>query len=355
MRSLNPSRRSVLVGGLAAAVAWVGRPLFSPLGAQQKASNITAEPVGAVPTEPDDPLWSRSLPALIALSPQDRVVPRVREAGASRLDVRALYDSDRLAILIEWKDAHKNTELGTVMQYRDGVAVQFPENPADGPRTVMMGQPNRGVTTYHWKSDWQFSRSYDVDEAYPNMYGDLYQFSGVAAGEMAEATDYLTMGSPQYLTAAAAGNTLANPIAQEKIGPVQKMRAEGFGSIEPAKNQDAQGQGVWKDGEWRIVISVPRRQEFFTFEEGVQVQMAFAAWDGSRSERNGQKAFSEWQTASLGPPVSAAACSVPTASPRAPSGSRPPLLPRPVHVKRPMETGTCCRSSVGSVGPWRLR
>jgi hypothetical protein len=35
--------------------------------------------------------------------------------------------------------------------------------------------------------------------------------------------------------------------------------------------------------------------------------LALALWDGSRSERNGQKAFSQWQEMSLGAPVAAVA------------------------------------------------
>lgn len=70
--------------------------------------------------------------------------------------------------------------------------------------------------------------------------------------------------------------------------------------------------GAWQNGEWRIVISVPRRQEKFTFEEGVQVPLGFAVWDGSRDERNGQKAYSQWQNIQLGSAV------VPGATPVAP-------------------------------------
>jgi hypothetical protein len=180
-------------------------------------------------------------------------------------------------------------------------------DPAAGDTSIMMGIRGRGVVTYHWKSDWQSSSLYDVDEAYPNMYGDLYQYSGVEAGEMPEATDYLANGRPEFLTAAAVGNALADPRTQERIGPVQKMRAEGFGTIEPHDTQDGQGLGVWKDGAWKIIISLPRRQANFSFEEGAQIPMGFAVWDGSRDERNGQKAFSDWQETRLGPPIPGAA------------------------------------------------
>jgi hypothetical protein len=227
-------------------------------------------------------------------------LPRLQEAGAREIDVRALYDADRLAVLLEWKDAHRDADLGTVMQYRDAVAVQFPEDSAGEVPLFTMGMTGNGVVIYHWKSDWQFSRLHDVDEAYPNMYADWYPFSGVPAGEIPEATDYVTRGQKEYLTAVAAGNSLADPGIQERIGPIQKMRAEGFGTIEPHKTQDARGRGEWRDGVWRIAFSLPRRQERFTFGEGIPYKVSFAVWDGARNERNGQKAVAVWQTLGLG-------------------------------------------------------
>lgn len=140
-----------------------------------------------------------------------------------------------------------------------------------------------------------------MDEAYPNMYGDWYQYSGVEAGEIPEATDYLTKGQKEYLTAAAVDNALADPQIQNKIGPIQKLRAEGFGTLEPDETQDARGMGAWSDGGWRIVISVPRKQVKFTVEEDAVIPLAFAVWDGSRDERNGQKAYSQWKEMKLIP------------------------------------------------------
>jgi len=295
------SRRSVLMGGAAAALAWASRPLFQRASAQQAEPAIRALSVSRVPADPADPLWDRAKAAQIALNPQNIVLPRVLEAGAKAINVRALYDSQRLALLLEWPDAHRDVDLGTVLQYRDAVAVQFPEDLAQPTPSFTMGQPGSSVVIYHWKSDWQFGPLSDVDDAYPNMYSDWYPFSGVEAGEMPEATDYLTRGRKEYLTAAAVGNALADPRAQETIGPVQKMRAEGFGTLEPHPTQDAAGKGLWQDGGWKILVTVPRQQERFTFGGDQPVPLAFAVWDGSRDERNGKKAFSLWNTLVLGP------------------------------------------------------
>ena len=297
----SPGRRLVLAGGAGAALAWLSRPWLKGTHAQQPPeARITAVKVEQVPVEPDHPSWGQVQPTTIALNPQNLVIPRLKEAGAKEIQVRALYDAERMGLLLEWKDAHKNADLGTVLQYRDAIAVQFPQDLAGPLPSYTMGDAGIPVTIYHWKSDWQFGPLQDVDEAYPNMYADWYQYSGVQAGEMAEASDYLVKGRKEYLTAAAAGNSLADPKVQEKIGPIQKMRAEGFGTIEPDQAQDAQGKGLWKDGGWRIVVSVPRKQPKFTFEDGLTVPLALAVWDGSRNERNGQKAFSQWNSLNVG-------------------------------------------------------
>ncbi|MBI4340511.1 MAG: hypothetical protein HY680_11260 [Chloroflexi bacterium] len=300
----NTTRRWALMGVAATALAWAARPLWKSASAQNLPALVAAR-VGQVPTEPTDAAWAQAVPASIMMLPQTVALPRVKEAGAKNLTVRALYDAQRMAVLIEWPDVHQDADLGTVMQYRDGVAVMLPEDPSKGTPPITMGQGGNGVVIYHWKSDWQFGRLKDVDEAYPNMYADWYQFSGVEAGQMAEASDYLTKGRKEYLTAAAAGNHLADPQVQEKVGPVQKMRSEGFGTLEPHKTQDGAGKGAYQDGAWHILVSLPREQEKFTIREGAPLPVAFAAWDGARNERDGQKAYSLWTQASLGQPAAA--------------------------------------------------
>ena len=286
------SRRAVAGSGVAAAAAWASRPFIQPASAQAQVAEIIAVRVEQAPVDPDDPYWEAAAAVEIPLLPQNIVLPRVTEAGVEVVAVRALLDAERIGFLLEWRDARPDMDLGTVSQYRDAVAIQFPADLSLPTPSILMGQTDNPVIIYHWKSDWQFGPTYDVDEAYPNMHNDWYPFSGVPAGEIPEATDYITGGRPEYLTAAAVGNTLADPLAQKSIGPVQKMRAEGFGTIEPDQTQDARGSGAWRDGVWRIAIAVPRTQAAFAFSEGMVIPVAFAVWDGSRGERNGQKAFS---------------------------------------------------------------
>jgi hypothetical protein len=95
---------------------------------------------------------------------------------------------------------------------------------------------------------------------------------------------------------------------------VEKLRAEGFGTLETEKEHDGRANGVWNNGVWRVVISVPRPQPERRLEPRKAIPVAFAVWDGSRNERNGQKAFSFWQTINLGAPARRPALLVPLLS-----------------------------------------
>lgn len=292
-----------LVGGLAAVLGATPRTAR----AQNKAS-LVAKAVAKVPEAVDDPDWQRSDVLNVPLAPQAVVKPRHYEAGVKSLSVRALYDADKVAFLLEWPDPRRDSGIGGVTDFRDAAALEFPGNPSNGIPYFAMGEPNKPVTIYQWKADWQFGREYDADERFPGMYADWYPFSGRPAGEIAEPTDYDgKKGDKAYHPSWWAGNPLGDPELQART-PVEKLRAEGFGSLTAVDlgGQDATGHGEWKDGVWRVRISIPRAQEGFSFERGMTVPLAFAVWDGTRLERGGEKAVSTWYFMSLEQPVGAA-------------------------------------------------
>ncbi|TAK46318.1 MAG: hypothetical protein EPO27_08320, partial [Betaproteobacteria bacterium] len=206
----------------------------------------------------------------------------------------------------EWRDAASDAMKGGAGAFRDALAVEFPSDPKGGIPFFGMGEPNRPVTIYQWKSDWRSARDNDVDEKYPNMIVDWYPFSGRAPGEIAEAVDYGKKEEGKaFLTSWAAGNTLGGPALQAQRS-VEKLVARGFGTITPVadQQQDGEANALWKNGNWTAVLTIPRAQEKFTFARGQTVPVAFAAWDGAKSERGGEKAVSTWYFLSLERPGS---------------------------------------------------
>jgi len=289
-------------------VAWVAClfALTSPAVVAQKATLIAGQ-VEQLPLDPADSAWSEADVLEAPLAPQAVVKPRVYETGINGLKVRALYDDQHLALHIEWQDAGPDTMQGAAGAFRDAVAVEFPADPDAGIPFFGMGQPDKPVILYQWKADWQEGIGHDADEQYPHMAVDWYPFSGREAGQLAEGTDYGEDGAVQALnTAWAAGSLLADPTVQLKHA-VEKLIAKGFGTISsvPAPEQDGAGHGQWQDGAWRAVVVIPRDQDQFRFEAGQTIPVAFAAWDGSRRERGGEKGVSTWYFLSLEQPVGA--------------------------------------------------
>ncbi len=292
-----------LVGGLAAALGTASRTAR----AQEKAT-LVAKSVNKVPDDVDDTQWQTAGVLDVPLAPQAVVKPRLYETGVKAISVRALYDAERVAFLLQWADSRKDSGIGGVRAFRDAAALEFPADPSNGIPYFGMGEPTKAVTIYQWKADWQFGREYDADERFASMTVDWYPFSGRAPGEIPEPSDYgRKEGDKVFHTSWWAGNPLGNPELQTRTA-VEKLRAEGFGTITSMdiQSQDAVGHGQWNEGVWRVLISVPRAQERFSLQPGMSVPLAFAVWDGANQERGGEKAISTWYFMNLEQPVGTA-------------------------------------------------
>ncbi len=312
--SVSRRRRTLLGASLALLAVPVAHPARGA-AANQKAS-LLARPVEQIPEDPLDPAWAKADVLEVPLAPQAVVKPRTYDASIKALEVRALYSTDRVAFLLRWNDATQDVMAGQAAAFRDAVAVEFPvDPPAAGIPYFGMGERDRPVTIYQWKADWQTGPVADVDERYPDMAVDWYPLTGREPGEIAEVADYGKQeGAKVFVTSWGSGSTLADPQAQARA-PVEKLVAQGFGSITPAgpEQQDSTGTAQWKDGRWHAVISFPRKQERFSFEQGMTVPVAFAAWDGAHRERGGEKGISTWYFLSLERPVGMIAYAAPLA------------------------------------------
>ena len=292
---------------------WLGIPvtgglallLNTPAAAQQaQKASLLAKEVERVPDDPQDKRWQDADLLDVPLAPQAVVKPRIYEAGIKTLAARALYDEGWIAIHLTWRDASRDVRMGSPGTFRDGVAVEFPGDPAAGIPYFAMGEPDKPVVIYQWKADWQFASEGDEDGLYPLMTTDWYPYSGRAAGEIPKATDYAKGGDRTFVTSWHAGNNLGDRDLQART-LVEKLQAEGFGSLTtlPADRQDARGKAAWTDGVWSLVLMIPRAQDRFSFAPGMTVPVAFAAWDGAKRERGGEKAVSTWYFMSLEKPI----------------------------------------------------
>ena len=302
--TLRVTRRFWLGVPVAGGLAWLLGAVRPASAQQTQKASLLAKAVERVPDDPQDARWQDADLLDVPLAPQVVVKPRIFEAGIKLLTARALYDAERIAIHLTWRDASSDVRIGGVAKFRDAVAIEFPGDPAAGIPYFAMGEPDKPVVIYQWKADWQLARDKDEDAIHPQMVSDWYPFSGRKAGEIASAADYAKSGDRAFITSWHAGNILGSRDLQERT-PIEKLEAEGFGTLTTlsADRQDGRGKAEWKDGIWSLVLSVPRAQDRFVFAPGMTIPVAFAAWDGAKGERGGEKAVSTWYFMSLEKPI----------------------------------------------------
>lgn len=280
-----------------------------PLASSQGLTLIAAPVSGDLPlTDPYSDLWNEATAVQVPLSAQVITRPISLETHTRSITARSLHNEETIAILVEWEDATQDDSAVRVQDFRDMVALQFPQT--EGEPFFCMGQQGGNVNIWLWKADRQAEilAWEDVENQYPSMYVDYYPFADPEKGLQAGPEDY---DDPNFVPAFEAGNLLAIP---SLATPVENLVAGGFGSLTslPVEGQIVQGHGVWEGGKWRVVFSRSLNSSIsgdLDFSPGKTYPIAFAVWDGANEERNGQKSTSQWVSYQLAS-VSAAPPSV---------------------------------------------
>jgi len=212
--------------------------------------------------------------------------------------VRAIHDETRVSILLEWADPTADLSILSARSFGDAAAVQFSLKEQDPPLFVM-GAPDNLVNIWYW-SNAADPRAPDIEAKYPGMAVDDYPLSGrvYPRREMGHADAVVPAQTTQapFISAWAADNPISAPGRARKM---MDLNAAGFGTLQPqgAKDQNVGGEGWWSQGRWRVVFT---RTLESAGENDVQLlagsihPVAFAVWDGSRMDRNGQKSVTTW-------------------------------------------------------------
>ena len=150
-----------------------------------------------------------------------------------------------------------------------------------------------------WDADRQ-SGTPAVEVLNPNVVVDLYPLTeGIA-----ETAEYRRPGTA---TAAQADVTVAARAAGNQIVPrpgastVSSFETAGPGTVtfRPPVSQFVQADGKWHDGQWTVVMTRPllleNDQTGISMATGERLSIAFAVWNGSRRDRDGQKLITIWQ------------------------------------------------------------
>jgi len=275
--------------GLAALLSLAGVPITSAQGTTVFAVRTN----GSLPVDaPFDAAWEAVRPTEVVLSGQAVVPPRRMLPAFPSVRVRSLVNDDRIAILVEWDDATRDESVLAVDSFADGAAIQL----ALGSGTsICMGQQAGGLNIWHWKADWaaDLAGRRDLEDVHPGMPDDVH----FPADQGPDGP-----GSDGFLTGQVAGNTRS---AAVRTSSVEDLNAVGFGTLtpQPIEAQNVHGASEYRDGIWRVVMSRPLSDgdpnDAALRPGGAAAVVAFAVWDGSRGDRDGQKSVSTWLALSL--------------------------------------------------------
>lgn len=243
---------------------------------------------------PDDPAWKEIPASSVKMLPQNMTTPGLQTASVAELQARALHNGKWLAVLVSWEDPTRDMNVDTGLA-SDACAVQFPVGPAEK-TPPFMGGKGAPVAITQWKAIWQndvVGKYQDVQDLHPNFWTDMYFF---AEGKR----PYPVTTS---FNSTAARNTLGavyvnNPIAQlQRKFPVEESMAQGFGTYTTQPQQDANGNGSYKDGRWSVVFVRPLSsgdKNDPKMKTGQNTVIAFAIWDGGQKNVGGRKNYAPW-------------------------------------------------------------
>jgi DMSO reductase family type II enzyme heme b subunit len=241
--------------------------------------------------DPDAPFWQDTPEVQLATLPQVVVAPMRPNPSIGQLHVRARHDGHLLAVRLEWADPAPDIDT-VVDRFGDQVAVQFPADPgADVQPMPMMGHIGAPVRILQWRAVLQHELRHgspSITDLYPNAVADLYP-------------DRLLSG--EELEAYAGGRGLGNPVSRPRsLTPVISHVADGWGSLTATFDQQAGGNGVWRDGRWHVVITYPlARPGRAGLKPGQESVVAFAVWNGGEREVGGRKGWTSWVPLHIAP------------------------------------------------------
>jgi len=273
----------------AAVLAAYVRSLIKPGAEERVLQRRRTVPVarvsGSVPVAPDDPAWAQAEGVWVALMPlwwrDDRVEGVV---------VRAVHDGETIAFRLSWRDASNDHDLLGPQSFSDAAAIEI--SVERDPPLFAMGAAEHPVDIAFWRAAWEADGAVaqDVRDRWPGMVDDGFPD---LVGDLRE----------ESITARAVGNSMALPA---RPGAAEALMAEGFGTVGPRSGAPSSWtvRGAWKDGYRDVVFSRAMGAEIEgepALSPGLSAFLAFAVWDGTFRDRNGQKSVSVWHRLQVAP------------------------------------------------------
>jgi mono/diheme cytochrome c family protein len=259
-----------------------------------KREKISVVRIVSLPENSDEAAWKMAPKVSIHLTPlwwRDDAIPTVQ--------VQALHDGRTIAFRLEWDDSTPSTNAGKVEAFKDAVALELAAGP-DEP-FLGMGSTTTPIDLWMWDAD-RGQAGGDLENINPRVVVDWYPLTEQAAVASAEYARPGTKTSEQAeiaLPAKAVGNQVTRAAAHPTGGSSLAAAGPGSTTFRFAKSQLVSASGRWSNGRWTVLmrrsLNVASPDDGVTLAPGQRASIAFAVWEGSHRDRNGQKQVSIWQ------------------------------------------------------------
>jgi len=220
--------------------------------------------VDRVPAQPDAAQWADAPTREVTLNEQQMALPH----GGGSVDgmtVQSVTNDTHVAFRLEWEDPTRDTNISEPGAYSDAAAVMLR---GGSKPPITMGASGDPVDIWYWRASWQFS------EADPG--GDMYSY-------------------PHPDDETQPGQAAGNPLSQDSYERfAQNYYARGYGSLSHAPSQTVAANAERTEDGWSVVFVRERGTdgEFdAAFDDADRMYLAFAVWNGSAEEVNGQKSL----------------------------------------------------------------
>ncbi|NHN49823.1 cytochrome C nitrite reductase [Halostella sp. JP-L12] len=220
--------------------------------------------VDRVPAQPDAAKWDDAPTREMSLEPQRMAVPR-GGGSVDEITVQSVTNDTHVAFRLEWEDPTADTNISEPGQYSDAAAIMLRSGSKP---PIDMGSDSDPVNIWYWRSSWERS---DADPG-----GDMY-------------------GYPHPDGETKPGQAAGNPLSQMSYDSYgQNYYARGYGSLSHAPEQPVAASSERTDDGWSVVFVREREaagEHDAAFDEADQMYLAFAVWNGSADEVNGEKSL----------------------------------------------------------------
>ncbi|WP_135807022.1 ethylbenzene dehydrogenase-related protein [Halorussus marinus] len=215
--------------------------LAPTLASARPANQIPVESVRADenPQRPTGEAWD-AVPAVeVPMTSAPSGLPNADETSIEGIRVQSAESDGRFYLRLSWADETADLNASAPREFADAVAVQVPANTSVRP-PIAMGSTRNPVNVWYWRGD---------------------------AG-------------------------------------TEELLAGGAGTTTPFERPAVNASATHDDGRWTVVLSRPTAADAAnrtTLAVERDVDVSFAAWNGSEMERSGRKSVSEWYHFRLGP------------------------------------------------------